>query len=183
MHRAKTPQVNSLRERGPLLCCTFLSLLRILFEELLSLCSRIIVQLICVQPNSILYRLTIHMEPVFPWLPFFPRLLLSLRPLSPPLSLSSPLLFSSSLLSSAPLLPSSSPLLPSPCLLLSPPPLVFSSLLFPPYLPSPRFCAERLHSLLLSLELMDLGDFSPLTLIANFATLVSTYTKGAPQLM
>jgi len=30
----------------------------------------------------------------------------------------------------------------------------------------------------MSLELVDLGDFSPLILIANFATLVSTYTKG-----
>lgn len=55
---------------------------------------------------------------------------------------------------------------------------------FPHLLPFPlRFCAERLHSLLMSLELMDLGDFSPLTLIANFATLVSTYTKGASQVI
>ena len=90
VHRAKTPQVTSLRERGPLLCCTFLSLLRILFEELLSLRSRIIIQLICVQPNSILYRLTIYMEPVFPRLPFSPLvfsspLLPSLLPSPPPL--------------------------------------------------------------------------------------------------
>ena len=41
-----------------------------------------------------------------------------------------------------------------------------------------RFCSERLQSLLSSLELLDLGNFSPLTLIANFATLVSTYTSG-----
>ncbi|CAI8012743.1 General transcription and DNA repair factor IIH helicase subunit XPD [Geodia barretti] len=41
-----------------------------------------------------------------------------------------------------------------------------------------RFCAERLHSLLWSLELVDMGDFSPLRLVANFATLVATYTKG-----
>ena len=41
-----------------------------------------------------------------------------------------------------------------------------------------RFCSERLASLLRTLELADLADFSSLTLIANFATLVSTYTKG-----
>ena len=41
-----------------------------------------------------------------------------------------------------------------------------------------RFCSERLQSLLSSLEMMDLGNFSPLTLVANFATLVSTYTTG-----
>lgn len=45
--------------------------------------------------------------------------------------------------------------------------------------PSPlRFCAERLRSLLHTLEIADLADFSPLTLLANFATLVSTYAKG-----
>lgn len=48
---------------------------------------------------------------------------------------------------------------------------------FPP--PSPRrFCAERLHSLLRTLEIMDVADFSAITLVANFATLVSTYAKG-----
>ncbi|CAG0887361.1 unnamed protein product, partial [Darwinula stevensoni] len=41
-----------------------------------------------------------------------------------------------------------------------------------------RFCAERLASLLRTLEIADLSDFSPLTLISHFATLVSTYTKG-----
>lgn len=41
-----------------------------------------------------------------------------------------------------------------------------------------RFCAERLRSLLHTLEISDLTDFSPLTLLANFATLVSTYAKG-----
>ena len=41
-----------------------------------------------------------------------------------------------------------------------------------------RFCSERLHSLLHSLETLDLGSFAAATLIANFATLVSTYTKG-----
>uniref|UniRef100_A0A2K5WL95 General transcription and DNA repair factor IIH helicase subunit XPD n=1 Tax=Macaca fascicularis TaxID=9541 RepID=A0A2K5WL95_MACFA len=40
------------------------------------------------------------------------------------------------------------------------------------------FCAERLRSLLHTLEITDLADFSPLTLLANFATLVSTYAKG-----
>lgn len=41
-----------------------------------------------------------------------------------------------------------------------------------------RFCAERLSSLLHTLELPDVQDYGPLTLIANFATLVSTYNKG-----
>uniref|UniRef100_A0A8C9PT68 General transcription and DNA repair factor IIH helicase subunit XPD n=1 Tax=Spermophilus dauricus TaxID=99837 RepID=A0A8C9PT68_SPEDA len=45
-------------------------------------------------------------------------------------------------------------------------------------MPLPRFCAERLRSLLHTLEIADLADFSPLTLLANFATLVSTYAKG-----
>ena len=41
-----------------------------------------------------------------------------------------------------------------------------------------RFCAERLRSLLHTLELPDLTDYGGLTLVANFATLVSTYSKG-----
>ena len=41
-----------------------------------------------------------------------------------------------------------------------------------------RFCAERLQSLLRTLELTDIQDLSALALIANFATMVSTYTKG-----
>ena len=41
-----------------------------------------------------------------------------------------------------------------------------------------RFCAERLASLLRSLELSHTADFSCLTVISHFATLVSTYTKG-----
>uniref|UniRef100_A0A670JL03 General transcription and DNA repair factor IIH helicase subunit XPD n=1 Tax=Podarcis muralis TaxID=64176 RepID=A0A670JL03_PODMU len=41
-----------------------------------------------------------------------------------------------------------------------------------------RFCAERLRSLLRTLEIADISDFSPITLISNFATLVSTYSKG-----
>ncbi|MGH0171812.1 UNVERIFIED_CONTAM: hypothetical protein FKN15_061469, partial [Acipenser sinensis] len=41
-----------------------------------------------------------------------------------------------------------------------------------------RFCAERLRSLLRTLEIADIADFSAVTLISNFATLVSTYSKG-----
>ncbi|CAD5123245.1 DgyrCDS11601 [Dimorphilus gyrociliatus] len=41
-----------------------------------------------------------------------------------------------------------------------------------------RFCSERLRSLLSTLELTDLQDFSSCGLIANFATMISSYTKG-----
>lgn len=41
-----------------------------------------------------------------------------------------------------------------------------------------RFCFERLRSLLKSLELVDMQSYSPLILLANFATMVSTYTNG-----
>ncbi|XP_002126055.2 general transcription and DNA repair factor IIH helicase subunit XPD-like [Ciona intestinalis] len=41
-----------------------------------------------------------------------------------------------------------------------------------------RFCSERLRSLLQTLELANMSDFSNLTLLANFASLVSTYNKG-----
>lgn len=41
-----------------------------------------------------------------------------------------------------------------------------------------RFCSERLSSLLRTLELADIKDYSALSLVANFATLISTYTKG-----
>ncbi|KAH8862276.1 General transcription and DNA repair factor IIH helicase subunit XPD [Schistosoma japonicum] len=41
-----------------------------------------------------------------------------------------------------------------------------------------QFCAERLRSLLHTLELADYANFSSLTLLCNFATLVSTYTRG-----
>lgn len=41
-----------------------------------------------------------------------------------------------------------------------------------------RFCAERMSSLMKTLELADLSDFTALGLLANFATLVSTYSKG-----
>ena len=41
-----------------------------------------------------------------------------------------------------------------------------------------RFAAERLASLIRTLEVSHANDFSPLTVISHFATLVSTYTKG-----
>ncbi|XP_067681689.1 general transcription and DNA repair factor IIH helicase subunit XPD-like [Haliotis asinina] len=41
-----------------------------------------------------------------------------------------------------------------------------------------RFCAERLKSLMRTLELTDTQDVSAVTLLSNFATLVSTYAKG-----
>lgn len=41
-----------------------------------------------------------------------------------------------------------------------------------------RFCAERLASLLRTMEMTDLTDFSPLILVTHLATLVSTYTNG-----
>lgn len=41
-----------------------------------------------------------------------------------------------------------------------------------------RFCAERLTSLLRTLEILNLADFQFLQEVAMFATLVSTYDKG-----
>jgi len=41
-----------------------------------------------------------------------------------------------------------------------------------------KFCAERLRSLLHTLEIPDIADFGALTLVSHFATLVSTYAKG-----
>ena len=41
-----------------------------------------------------------------------------------------------------------------------------------------RFCAERLRMLLQTLELPDITDYGGLILVAGFATLVSTYSKG-----
>ena len=41
-----------------------------------------------------------------------------------------------------------------------------------------RFCAERLANLIRTLEISHAADFSPLTCISHFATLVSTYTRG-----
>ena len=43
---------------------------------------------------------------------------------------------------------------------------------------SNRFCAERLQSLVRTLELNRLDEYSSLQKVANFATLVSTYEKG-----
>lgn len=41
-----------------------------------------------------------------------------------------------------------------------------------------RFCAERLQSLIRTLELSRLDEYSALQKVASFATLVSTYEKG-----
>jgi len=41
-----------------------------------------------------------------------------------------------------------------------------------------RFCAERLTSMIRTLELTDMADIGPLVLVSHFATLVSTYTRG-----
>ena len=41
-----------------------------------------------------------------------------------------------------------------------------------------RFCAERLQSLVRTLELTNLDEYSTLQKVANFATLVATYEKG-----
>ena len=41
-----------------------------------------------------------------------------------------------------------------------------------------RFCSERLRSLLRALETRDIHLYQPLILLCNFATILSTYTKG-----
>ena len=41
-----------------------------------------------------------------------------------------------------------------------------------------KFCAERLSSLIRTLEINDHHDYAPLQKIASFSTLVSTYQKG-----
>jgi DNA excision repair protein ERCC-2 len=41
-----------------------------------------------------------------------------------------------------------------------------------------RFVYDRLASLLRTLQLTDLDEFRPLQLVADYATLVSTYNKG-----
>lgn len=41
-----------------------------------------------------------------------------------------------------------------------------------------RFCAERLASLLRTLEITDMTDYGGLIVVTHFATLISTYTKG-----
>lgn len=43
-----------------------------------------------------------------------------------------------------------------------------------------RFCAERLQSLVRTLELSRLDEFSSLQKVASWATLVATYEKGVP---
>eukprot|EP00912_Choanoflagellata_sp_UC4_P001013 UC4_evm2s623 len=41
-----------------------------------------------------------------------------------------------------------------------------------------RFCSQRLGSLLHTLEIPNVDEYSPLTLISSFATLIGTYSKG-----
>lgn len=41
-----------------------------------------------------------------------------------------------------------------------------------------RFCSERLTSLIRTLELTQLDQYSSLQKVASFATLVATYEKG-----
>lgn len=41
-----------------------------------------------------------------------------------------------------------------------------------------RFCYDRLSSLLKTLEITDTDDFTPIHLVADFATLVGTYARG-----
>ena len=41
-----------------------------------------------------------------------------------------------------------------------------------------RFCAERLTSLVRTLELSNIEDYQPLQEVASFATLVATYDTG-----
>jgi DNA excision repair protein ERCC-2 len=40
------------------------------------------------------------------------------------------------------------------------------------------FCSERLRSLLRTLEVVDVDEYTPLTLVADFATLLASYTSG-----
>jgi DNA excision repair protein ERCC-2 len=42
----------------------------------------------------------------------------------------------------------------------------------------PRFCTERLQSLVRTLELTGLDEYHALQKVASFATLVATYEKG-----
>ncbi|KAJ7940647.1 hypothetical protein B0H13DRAFT_2397190 [Mycena leptocephala] len=46
-----------------------------------------------------------------------------------------------------------------------------------------RFCAERLQSLIRTLELSRLDEYAALQKVASFATLVSTYEKGKPSFL
>jgi len=52
------------------------------------------------------------------------------------------------------------------------------SYFFPSIEMTRRFCAERLQSLIRTLELNRLDEHSSLQKVASFATLVSTYEKG-----
>ena len=45
-----------------------------------------------------------------------------------------------------------------------------------------KFVSDRLRSLLRTLEVTDVQDFSPLMLIADFATLVATFQRWNPTL-
>lgn len=40
------------------------------------------------------------------------------------------------------------------------------------------FCYDRLSSLLKTLEITNVDDFTPIHLVADFATLIGTYDKG-----
>ena len=41
-----------------------------------------------------------------------------------------------------------------------------------------KFCYDRLHSLLLTLEVTDTDEFMHIQTVCNFATLLGTYTRG-----
>jgi DNA excision repair protein ERCC-2 len=41
-----------------------------------------------------------------------------------------------------------------------------------------RFCYDRLHSLMLTLEITDTEEFMHIQTICDFATLIGTYTRG-----
>jgi len=46
-----------------------------------------------------------------------------------------------------------------------------------------RMCYDRLNSLLRTLQITDIDEYTPLSLVTNFATLVSTYDKGFQVIM
>lgn len=48
----------------------------------------------------------------------------------------------------------------------------------PPAAKTLCFCYDRLSSLMKTLEVTDVDDFTPIHLVADFATLVGTYAKG-----
>lgn len=41
-----------------------------------------------------------------------------------------------------------------------------------------RFCYDRLHSLMMTLEITDTDEFMHIQTICDFATLIGTYTRG-----